>query len=344
MNKQRRFLLKAIGASGFFAAGYGTCYLLQTNGLSTFEIDSWMPQLVIAPAFKDISDEYPGAMKSIMSDEKFSETSEQEFLAYLNQKIKRDYKNNQLIDVDQWKISLTEAMVMAAALQSGVAMVKVDQDQTFENAPFEDFLKVKTWGPQETYQGVKFNEQPDGHCGMWITADNINDGMEVYIGGQKTHAFINENGLTTGIYDNVDEFINQVGGSEIVVYDSINHRKQMIGTFQVLPPFEFYRYKDGTQSKVFSVLKDWGPQKADVGEVFNQQQEGVASFWIKVNSKSTQVRLVFNGHSYKATVRKDIITSSFPADNIPKKPGLYPVYLVSQEYNEKLHVGDFKIK
>lgn len=351
MNKQRRFILKAISASGFFAVGYGTCYLLQSSAsnntqvsaLNSFDIDEWIPRLVLAPAFTPLSEQFPHAIKELMSDDAYVDDTEQQFLDYLNQKIKQDYQDNDLIDVNLWKISRTEALLMIAALQLGVAAVKTEDNQSFDNAPVEKFLAVSSWGPKETYQGVKFNEQPDGHCGMWINAEGINDGMEVYIGGKKSHAFINENGLTTGIYNNVDEFIGVVGGSDIVVYDTINHRKQLIGTFQVLPAFEFYRYKDGTQSKVFSVLKGWGPKKAVVGEVFNHQQDDKAAFWIKINSNSTQIRLMFNGHSYQTTVRKDIVTSSFPADNIPKKPGEYPVYLISQEHDEKIHVGNFEI-
>jgi len=352
MNKQRRFILKAIGASGFFAAGYGTCYLLQPSASNntpvsapnSFNIDVWMPQLVLVPAFTPLSEQFPQAIKELMSDEAYRDETEQQFLDYLIHKIEQDYQNNDLIDVNLWKISRTEVLVMVAALQLGVAVVKTEDNQSVENAPVEEFLVVRSWGPKETYQGVKFNEQPDGHCGIWISAEGVNDGMEVYIAGEKSHAFINENGLTTGIYENVDEFINTVGESDIVVYDTINHRKQLIGTFQVLPAFEFYRYQDGTESSVFSVLKGWGPKTADVGEVFNQQQDNKAAFWIKINSKSTQIRLMFNGHSYQTTVRKDIVTSSFPAENIPNKPGKYPVYLISQEHDEKLHVGDFVIR
>lgn len=343
MNQQRRLLLKAIGATGFFAAGYGTCYYLHSNQSSSFSLDSWLPQLVVAPVFEPLIEQYPNASQTIAGYVTKSGSSETQFLESIEKQIRQDYELNHLVTVEDWRISQTELLLMVAALQSGVAVVMDDANKTFDNAPYEDFLSVNAWGPQETYQGVKFNEQPDGHCGIWVSADNVIGGIEVYIGGIKRHAFVNENGLTTGIYDEVEAFINKIGESDIVVYDTIHHRKQKIGTFEVLPPFEFYRYENGKQSQVFGLLNGWGPQKAKVGEVFNEQSEGVAAFWIKISSRSNRVRLVFNGHSYQATVRKDIVTSSFPEDNIPTEPGYYPVHLISEEHNEKLHVGDFQV-
>ena len=68
--------------------------------------------------------------------------------------------------------------------------------------------------------------------------------------------FINENGFTTGIYQDVETFINQVGASDIIIYDTINHRKQLVGTFNVLPPFEFYQYEDGRFSTTFGKVNN----------------------------------------------------------------------------------------
>lgn len=340
---ERRVLLQAglmalAGTGGLFASRW----LFDDEGFQSADVSRWFAEISRHPAFQDLSEGLPNAFVELSSGV-LQETSG-DVGAAVKQAVADDFQEGRLIVHQQWRLSRTEALLLAAAIQElGVATVE-QVDKTVENAPFEDFLDVQDWGPKETYQGVKFNEQPNGHCGLWFVTAEPPSPFKLFIGGAPTNVYSSDKGFTSGIYQNVDEFISRIGQSEIVAYDEINHRKQVIGSFEVLPAFPLYRYPDGRESEVFGELGRWGPQHSALGEVFNPQPSGNAAFWIKIASKSSSVNLLFNGHEVKTFVRKDIITVSLSPELLPKSTGSYPVSLKNEETGETLHVGDFIVR
>lgn len=342
MNQQRRKLVKAAVALGVVSTTTAV-YILNQSGSDDMLLSEVLKGVFIPESFDQLRAKYPQAEKQLMTQFNTEALPEEEFLSKLKSQISKDYKDENWLYVNQWMISQTECLLAAAVIQLiGVSKMNAGE-QSFENAPFEAFLKVNKWGPQETYKGVKFNEQPDGHCGIWANIENMPDGMRVFIGGRERHIFPSEKGFTSGVYDEVEAFINNVGQSEIVVYDEIKHRKQIIGTFTVLPPFTFYEHPNGTTSKVFGPIEKWGPQKAVIGEVFTQQPNGYAAFWFRLNSMSNHVQMLFNNETFLATVSKGLITSSFPPQYLPTKPGKYSVQLKDTETNEQLLVGEIEL-
>jgi len=343
MNEQRRFVLKALGVSGVSIAAYGGYTYLYSH--KEHDIENWFKQLTLDPSLSILRDQYTAPVDQLLTHlnakKKISfKDLEEKVLASISQ----DFTLGKIVKVDQWHISLTEALIIASAFDVLGVVAETKVIKTYDNAPFEDFLTVEKWGPQETYQGIKFNEQPDGHCGLWVVATGVSDALQIYVAGKKRNVFVNEKGLTTGIYKDVDSFINTIGTSQIIAYDEINHVKQVIGEFKVLPPPKFHQYDDGSSSKVFSEIRKWGPKNALVGEVFNIQPNGYAAFWIKGSSRSKSVKLRFNNKEHTTTVRKDMITTSFSPLNLPSKPGKYPVSLVSHEHDEELLLGFMEVR
>ncbi len=342
MNQQRRRIIKAALALGVVSSSTAF-YLLKQNKNEQTAFQDLMEGLVIPPAFQELSIQFPNAEQLIADMHSSEEQNGDTLVTILKSLISRDYQQSNWIQVNQWLLSHTECVLAAAVIQIKGVTNAIEDEQTFENAPVEPFLKVNKWGPQETYKGVKFNEQPDGHCGIWANIENMPDGLRVFIGGKERHIFPNEKGFTSGIYDEVDAFINTVGPSDIVIYDEINHRKQVIGTFNVLPPFDFYQYPNGKPSTVFGPIENWGPKKASIGDVFNKQPNGYAAFWFRLNSMSNQVQMIFNHETFHATVRKGLITSSFPAQYLPIQPGMYPLELKDMVTQEQIMVGEIEV-
>ena len=349
MNQQRRLIIKLLAVTG--AAGVtGYALLRQQDNPETDDTTgpdgAWLQQLSTNEQFSSLMSRWPDPYNALLSHiGALAADPESLLLEKARHQVTADFQDEQTIVLNHWHLSLTEVLLVLSAIkQFGVSKAQQAVARSVENAPLEPFITVEKWGPQETYKGVKFNEQPDGHVGFWVVANDIPDGLEVYIGGKKTNHFANERGFTSGIYHDVEGFINRVGSTEIMVYDSINHRKQLIGEFTVLPAFKLHQYEDGRTSQVFSPIEKWGPMNAVVGEAFNEQPNGYAAFWFKVSSLSNQVKVSFNGHLLKATVRKDLITTSLPVSYLPTEPGQYPVRLISELHNESLLAGTIDIQ
>ncbi|WP_154224227.1 hypothetical protein [Marinicella rhabdoformis] len=342
MNNDRRIVTKALISTGLVGALGSGYYLLKTN--ADLDLNAFIASIELTPGFEDLSKNKAGALVQLNTIYTESQTNQTPFIQIIKNKIQNDFRLKQITTFNNWQLSNTEALIIAAAIELRGIETTRESKKIFENAPFEPFLSITAWGPQETYQGVKFNEQSDGHCGLWFVLDEIPEGLQLYINGKKSRLVYGEKGFTSGIYEHVDEFINRVGDSEIIVYDEINHRKEHIGTFKVLPAFELHQYPDGKKSKVFSSVKKWGPQNIQAGEIFNPQPSGNAAFWFKVNSLSNHIQLKFQNQTFLTTVRKDIITSSIPEKYVPTESGQYPVSLFSAEHNETYEVGFLNVK
>ncbi len=342
MNEKRRLIIRATVALGFVASGT-TYYLFQKEEEPDDLIKRRLKNLVVPIGLLDIAKQFPNAEQTLLQRFGEKNISESVFIELIKDAISDDYRQGNWQSIHQWLLSYTECLLIAAYIHVIGIIQQQIQQKTFDNAPFEDFLIVNNWGPRETHQGVKFNEQPDGHCGIWAQIENMPDGMRVFIGGKERNLFFNEKGFTSGIYDEVEDFINRVGLSEIVIYDEINHRKQKIGDFEVLPPFDFYQFPDGRSSQVFGPVRKWGPNPVNIGDVFNKQPNGQAAFWFRIDSMSNQIRMIFNGESFKATVRKGLITSSLSSDYLPTKPGMYEVKLQDLVTDEVILVGELQV-
>jgi hypothetical protein len=342
MNRQRRFLIKALVASGLGLSSYAGYRWL--NQPEKMDLRALLGNVYTNEALASVTEQFEAPYTQLEAQLDVSADIRLEALKdALTRAIRADFSMGRVLIIDQWHLSQTEALLLASAIEAFGFKQDDAIEKNFANARQEDFVVIENWGPRETYQGVKFNEQPDGHCGIWIVAQDLPDGVEVYLNGVKNPSFSSEKGITTGIYREVDAFLQRVGTTEIVLYDAINHRKQTVGTFEVLPPFTHHRYADGTTSKVFGELTGWGPDRVRVGEVFNQQPNGHAALWFKVNSTESQINIEFNNERFKATVRKDLITVSFHPDYLPVEPGRYPVWIISEAHNERLLAGEIEV-
>jgi len=341
MNKDRRFITKVLAVGGVGILTFGGYTLL--SDVKPANMIDWFNTLHLNPALKPLTRLFEQPMDLLLQHLNISQAIEFDVLEKtVHAAVKNDFELGDTVQIEQWYISKTEALILASAINVLGVVATEKVIKTYDNAPFEKFIDVDKWGPQGTYQGVKFNEQPDGHCGLWVVADNVPDALQIYIADKKRNVFINEKGFTTGVYKDVDAFINRVGKSQIIAYDEINHRKQIIGDFEV-SPFNFYKYEDQTMSKVFSEIRKWGPQQAKLGEVFNILPNGNAAFWIKGTSISREAKLRFNNKEHAITISKDTITTSFSPKHLPKTTGKFPVYLVDDVYSEELLLGFMEI-
>lgn len=259
-----------------------------------------------------------------------------------------DFRNNHLCNIDGWQLSQTECLLAAAfvSFDNYIKPLIVTKQQNFQNASVENFLNITNWGPQKTLKNTVFNQQTDGHAGLWFAVDNPPPNLKVVIDGKNEITFTNESSITSGIHD-LDElklFLNKVGKSEVAIYDSINNRKQIIGYFEVLPIPEKLVYADGTKSEVFCPIENWGPKMAQRHMAFNIQPNGNAAIWIKTKCAPKMTKVLINNFPIKTTVSSGLVTASVPIKNIKTNNDNYEVKLFDKVTNESLLIGKIKIK
>lgn len=264
----------------------------------------------------------------------------------LNNKIKqlinRDYQQYNLCEVDGWLLSETECLLAACYVtHSQYTATRETSEKTFLNAKTEDFMTIKNWGPKKTLKGEVFNKQSDGHAGIWVAVENPPPNIKMYINGQLEATFTSEKSITSGIHNlkELDDFINTLGKSEIALYDDINHRKQVLGFFEVLPVPKKLIYPDGVVSASFCPIESWGPKQAKKGVAFNKQPNGHAAIWIKTKCSSKTTKVWINDTEMTTTIHHDLITASININKINSDSGYYKVELRDKNTNENLSIG-----
>lgn len=276
-----------------------------------------------------------------------ADTISQDMLAQkVSAAIRADFSTGRECIVGDWVMSETECALAALHVYwSDGAMDEPAVVHDYAHAVEETFVTVENWGPQFTVQDVPFNVQPDGHSGMWFLFQPIPASAKIYIDDLPVVTSMGDGRVVTiGVYDEQrDALIHAVGKHDVWLYDRVTNRKQKLGVFEVKEKPPFAQLDDGKTSTVFCQVTAWGPNIATVGEVFNQQPSGDAAFWVQTECSSRHTVLEFNGHSMKTSISPTAVTARVPVEQLPSKPGTYPVMLFDPQSGERLTVGHINI-
>ena len=256
----------------------------------------------------------------------------------LKQLIRADFANQRLVDIEGWQLSETECRLAALSValkgeQAPLTPVAVGLSQG-------EFVEVVNWGPQKTYKGEKFNEQPDGHCGLWFKAqDTPASAILVFAGVDQATQIYTEN-FTSGLHgDFMQQVIDTPGEYSVELLDKASQVIQKIGTFQVLEPLATAEATDLDQCEVYS----WGPDQSPAGQPFNEQPGGNSAFWVSTNCALADSSLIFAGVKLKTTVRENLLTAVVPAGH-ELEPGMYPLEIQFGNSERRLKAGDFRVE
>jgi hypothetical protein len=239
----------------------------------------------------------------------------------LQQLSRQDFVADRVLDIEGWQLSETEcqANALAASLQGFTEALQAEK-----TAPIKaDFVEVENWGPRSTIEGETFNEQPDGHSGIWIKASGVPPATVLMFSNVSQSTNIYADHLTSGLRGTfMKTIIAKPGKYSVDLYDQDRHRIQHLGEFEVVArkeplPFEQCR------------VAAWGPQQAVSGQPFNEQASGASAFWIRTNCTLDDGVVVFEGRKLKTTIRPQdgLITASMP-DGHTLAPGSYPLKLL----------------
>ena len=265
--------------------------------------------------------------------------------------VKDDFSSGQVCRVDGWLLSRTECELAGlrwqlygddAAPQPG-SLADAATAAGVATAANAVIAEVTNWGPQSTEQGAKFNVQPDGHSGLWFSAENVPSWVQVLIDGAPAPTTVSERGFTSGLFGEMQERILSTPGSyAIELHDPMRDITQHIGDLEVRPLAERALLADGTRSQVFCPVTSWGPEETTVGVPANAQPDGSQGMWFLLPCAPSRVQLVFGDDRLPATRTERGVTARVPLALLESARQV-ALKLRDVDTGEELDVGRFDI-
>lgn len=270
------------------------------------------------------------------------ETSEN-LVDALRVRIAADFDDDRVLDIDGWKISASECLLLAAAARlQGLSEASEMAEKPFRE---EKFMDVELWGPDRTLQGEIFNPVGNGRGGFWLRVSSpVNGSMRLRLGGRELATHFEPGVITASLDpDFMQEVIAEPGMHELVLVDKSRRLQQTIGFLQVAERPPMAVLPDGSASAVFCEPGSWGPKEAVVGEAFNRQPDGSAGFWLHIGCAPESAVLVLDGVELPTTVRSDMLTARVE-HFAGLERGEYPLVILDLASGERLPVGNLTIR
>jgi hypothetical protein len=260
--------------------------------------------------------------------------------AVIDRTIRDDFDLGRVLEVEGWRLSETECRLAAlAALTQGYHEPQLPE-QPGEQVGF--IAEIEDWGPKSTPQGQAFNQQPDGHSGLWFRARGVPASSVLRFDGKNQDTQVYADLFTSGLSGRfMEDVINTPGAYSVALFDKATQVLQPIGEFTVHsnPPEAVEAlYADLDQCAV----EKWGPVHVNAGQRFNPQPDGSSAFWVRTNCAYDGSRLVFDGEPLKTTTRDIGLTASMPNGH-ELEPGEYELKIALGHSGKFLAVGTFRV-
>lgn len=358
MIKRRHFIATGVGAGGIALILYNTDLatwqaqdvpeaqqLLIESGLGA-EMDELLTSLTssdaLGRAWLDEQNPEPtleqlGAVIASTIDPTATTLS-----ALTAEQIRNDFSQNNLCSINGWQLSMTECQltalrVLAVEANPANATILEARAKARLNAELAigEIAPLSNWGPKSTLQGEKFNEQADGHSGMWFQFQGAPGRARIMIDGEYARTNVRSDVVTSGLFGEVQErILSTPGAYEIALVDPVRKIKQPIGELIV---------QDKKNYGEFCAITRWGPQETSVGVAANEQPDGSMGIWAFTDCVPDNVELRFGDDPLRLTRMDFGFTSSIPLAFI-ETPETKALRLVNTVSNEDIVVGRITIK
>jgi len=264
----------------------------------------------------------------------------EDFVERLGEQIENDLAEGRIFEHGHWWLAETEARLAAlhvAALGPQASEVEAPE---YSTAPEGRIVRLGRFHPKSMRQGepITYSGLPDGV--IWFgTAAATPPRLIVVIAGRELRISVGENGFSVRIPDALQGQLSAAPGEhEIWLYDPVAHRRQRLGTFTV---------REGAPDEAgFCAVERWGPQETRTGQVFNEQPDGAAAFWIRIGCFPPGTVVVLNNVELPTTLRPDdgLITTHITDPTLYDTPGRYTLELLDRESGAVQPVGEFIVE
>lgn len=261
----------------------------------------------------------------------------------LRERIAMDFERGLIVDIDGWKISQGECLLLAgAASVQGLTEAREVEVRPYAEQPF---MEIERWGPESTIAGEIFNPIGNGRGGFWLRVSSpVNGSMRLELGGQPLATHFEPGVITASLEpDYMEQIISEPGAYELVLLDNSRRLRQSVGFLTVEERPDMAVLADGSESRVFCETGAWGPNVAVEGEAFNRQPDGSASFWVRIGCAPDQAVLELDGVALETTVRPGLVTARVKHHETLKR-GKYPLVIVDRGSGERLTIGQLTIQ
>jgi hypothetical protein len=262
----------------------------------------------------------------------------------LHMQVAADFESGRIVDIDGWKISLSECLLLAGAAR----IQGLTSSTELAKRPYQEqaFMDIELWGPDQTLVGEIFNPIGNGRGGFWLrVASPVNGSMRLLLDGRELATHFEPGVITASLDpDFMQEVIDEPGVHELVLIDRSRRLQQSVGFLEVSERPPMATLSDGKESTVFCEPGNWGPRTAVVGEPFNRQPDGSAGFWLRIGCAPESAVMMLDGVELPTTVRSDMLVTARVEHFAKLARGEYPLVLFDRATGERLSIGDLKIQ
>lgn len=265
-------------------------------------------------------------------------------------RVRRDFAEGQLCELDGWRLSLMECQLAGLrhlALRADPANLALMQQQ--ERARQQQGLTegeiapLANWGPRKTVQGQKFNEQLDGHSGLWFQFDNAPNRARIMIDGELALTRVSPTVVTSGLHGEMQERILATPGEyEIALVDPVKKIKQPVGKLVVEPDPRLTKGSNAADTE-FCEVTEWGPRETRVGVAANPQPDGSLGLWVQTGCLPAGTQLLFIDDVLGINPTSFGLTAAIPLVLL-ESPGPKPLYLYNPQTRRRRLIGELDIR
>jgi hypothetical protein len=276
----------------------------------------------------------PGSEQTLLSRlglTQAQEVTSEDLVAALDAVIRQEYAVGVLAPAGDFRLSETERdFVVYALVRQGL------QNQPY--VPPEPELRdgiiapeVK-FGPAFTVVGKIFNEQPDGHGGIWVLAENTPPGTVITVNGVKIKTTQKRSSLTGAVYgEQLQGLIEKPGRHQIALLVPETGIRQVIGDLEVKPRPPAASLETGEPSTVFCEIEQWSVLQSNTGERLR----------VKTLCGPRSSALYIGDTALATRVKPASIEAEFTRSLLP--PGDYPLRLIDSLTGEAVSLGTIKL-
>jgi hypothetical protein len=270
--------------------------------------------------------------------------------AAIAQQVLREFAGGGICVIDGWQLSLTECQ-LAGLHQLAIASGLIDGKGAQRQASAEgmqaytvgEIAPLENWGPRHTLQGKKFNQQLDGHSGLWFKVLGAPAHVKIMIDGEIAKTSVSERTISSGLFDDMQERILATPGQyDIDLVDPIRKIRQPVGKFEVKADPSARQAAD-ERTVAFCQIERWGPRTTSVGVAANEQPDGSMGIWIRTPCLPVNTQLFFGEDLLPVKRRPFGLTASIPLAFLGA-PGSVALFLYNPQTTEKRLIGQLVIE
>jgi hypothetical protein len=251
--------------------------------------------------------------------------------AALDLLIREDYANHETLVINGYALSKSEVLFITYAIkQQGLNKIAYVAPR---NELSDGIIAAKIkFGPMSTVVGQVFNEQLDGHGGLWVLANNVPVGTVIAINGTPIKTSWGPKSISGAVYnDELKELIATPASHEISLQVPARGLRQIIGELIVKPRPPAAILEDGTSSKVFCEIEKW-------------------STWSSGSEEKLRIETLCGPRSAAVYIGNIVLSTRVLPGRIeavldrsvlPK--GAHPIRLIDTLSGEAVALGNFKV-